>query len=215
MTKKFDYLKAYFISSFICALYLIRMLIPELAPNLGWKTSSNNSIMVLLILILIMYTFYFRGFKDMANIGFIQYILFMFAISLGFGDALLLATLWCRSYWKILYIIFCVAMLVIYSYIYKRSTQYVSVFSNVLVNLVINNIILLNSFIWRTSTFKQVECFLNKISIKLSGETIIYLVLFPVLLMTSYGACISAKSEYDKMKNKKTKKHQNTKKRKK
>lgn len=202
MNKKFDYLKAYFISCFICVLYLVRMLIPELAPNLGWKTSSNNSIMVLLILVSIMYIFYFKGFKYMANIGFIQYILFMFAISLGFGAALLLVTLWRRSCWKILYAIFCVVMLVIYRYIYKGSTQYVSVFSNILLSLIINNLILLNTIIWDLFDLTKFNSLLNTLDIDLSGELIINLVLFPVLLMTSCGAFINAKDEYYKNKGK-------------
>lgn len=196
MDKKFDYLKAYFIFCIIVILYLIRILLPELAPKLGWKASGSTSHIILIILIVTMYILYFIGFKDIASKGFLQYILFTFTISLGFGSALLVATLISSSHWKMLYAIFCVIMLITYGEIYKRSNPYVSTFSNILIALVINNMILLNTIIWKASKLKQVQCFLSKISTKLSGELIINLVLFPVLLMTSYGAFISAKTEY-------------------
>ena len=202
MDKKFDYLKAYFIFSIIVILYIIRILLPELAPKLGWKSAGDLSIVILFILNLILNIFYFKGFKDMANIGIFQYILFIFTVSLGFGSTLLLLTLLCSSHWKLFYTIFCVIMLVKYGNLYKRSTPYISMFSNIIISLIINNLILLNTIIWDLFDLTKFNSLLNTLDIDLSGELIINLVLFPVLLMTSCGACINAKDEYYKNKGK-------------
>ena len=202
MDKKFDYLKAYFILCVIIILYLIRIFIPEVAPKLGWKSANGASIVFLFILNVVMNIFYFKGFKDMADIGFIQYILFIFTVSLGFGSTLLLLSLLFSSHWKLFYTIFCVLMLVKYGDLYKRSTPYISMFSNIIISLIINNLILLNTIIWDLISLNKFNDLLKDLEINLSGELIINLVLFPMLLMTSCGACINAKDEYYKNKGK-------------
>lgn len=207
MVKKFNYAKAYFVCCAIIILYVMMILNPKLLSLLGLNISENASIVILCIFSFITYFTYFKGFKDMVNSGFACFILFTIFITIAFGSLLLLTTLICSNLGALFYVALCLLLSVLYSKLCNSSNSNVTIFSNIFISIVINNLILLNSIIWKVFKLSQLESFFKIFRINLSGELIINLMLFPVLLMTSCGFCVNAKFDYDKWKNENKKKY--------
>lgn len=207
MVKKFNYVKAYFVCCAIIILYVMMILNPKLLSLLGLNISENASIVILCIFSFITYFTYFKGFKDMVNSGFACFILFTIFITIAFGSLLLLTTLIYSNLGALFYVALCLLLSVLYSKLCNSSNSNVTIFSNIFISIVINNLILLNSIIWKVFKLSQLESFFKIFRINLSGELIINLMLFPVLLMTSCGFCVNAKFDYDKWKNENKKKY--------
>lgn len=207
MFKKFNYVNLYFINCAIIILYVFLLLNPKLMDSIGLNISENASIAILCIFCFITYFTFFNGFKDMVNSGFVNFVLFTISITIGFGSLLLLTTLICSNLVALFYVALCLLLSVLYSKLCKSSNSNVTTYSNIFISLVINNLILLNSIIWKVFKLTQLEAFFKIFNINLSGELIINLVLFPVLLMTSCGFCVNAKFDYDKWKKKSKKKY--------
>lgn len=163
---------------------------------------NNINISILCLFCFVTYFSYYKGFKSMVNSGFFNFILFTITISIGFGSTLMLMILKLSECWIFFYVIFCLVLSILYSKLCKDSTSYVSIFSNIIISLIINNLILLNTIICGLFDLTKFNSLLKTVGIDLSGELIINLALFPVLLMTSCGACINAKDEYNKNKGK-------------
>lgn len=195
MNKKINYLILYAIFSIFDIILLICFETEILAFN-------NVNIFILCLFCVATYFSYYKGFKSMVNSGFFNFILFTIAISIGFGSTLMLMILKFSEYWIFFYVICCLGLSFIYSKLCKDSTSYVSIFSNIIISLIINNLILLNTIICDLFDLTKFNSLLKTVDIDLSGELVINLVLFPVLLMTSCGACINAKDEYYKNKGK-------------
>ena len=207
MFKKFNYVNLYFINCAIIILYVFLLLNPKLMDSIGLNISENASIAILCIFCFITYFTFFNGFKDMVNSGFVNFVLFTISITIGFGSLLLLTTLICSNLVALFYVALCLLLSVLYSKLCNSSNSNVTIFSNIFISIVINNLILLNSIIWKVFKLSQLESFFKIFRINLSGELIINLMLFPVLLMTSCGFCVNAKFDYDKWKNENKKKY--------